>query len=99
MTRLIYYVQSKEGVLDARCVTMATRQSLYNWFNTPNHVLVRGSGVPYTVYTRQIEDNVYPQDSLFYMNVDDYMIVDDEPALKDLIEEAWNTISTGTQLH
>ena len=95
MTRLIYYVQSKEGVLDARCVTMATRQSLYNWFNTPNHVLVRGSGVPYTIYTGQVEDDVYPQDSLFYMNVDDYMIVEDEPALKDLIEEAWNTISTG----
>ena len=74
---------------------MATPQQLFDWFNTQSNQLLRGNGVPYTIYREDVEDPVYPQDSLFSLTVDGYVIVEDENPLRDLIEEGWDSVTSG----
>ena len=74
---------------------MATPQWLFEWFNSPLHQRIRGNGVPYTIYREDREDPVYPQDSLFPIGVEGWVIIADEEEMRDLVEEAWDSVALG----
>ena len=74
---------------------MATPQWLFGWFNSPLHQRIRGNGVPYTIYREDIEAPVYPQDSLFAIGVEGYVIIEDEGELRDVVEQAWDSVALG----
>lgn len=95
VSRLVFSIQDTHGAVDCRCVSMATPKFMFDWFLSPVHQKVRGNGVPYTIYREDIEDPVYPQDSLFAVTVEGYVILEDEPSLRNLVEEAWDSVGTG----
>ena len=95
MSRLIFSLRDTTGFIDSRCVTMATPQWMFEWFNSPLHQKIRGNGVPYTIYREDQEAPVYPQDSLFPIGVEGWVIIADEENMRDLVEEAWDSVALG----
>ena len=57
--------------------------------------MMRGNGVPYTIYRPDIEGTIYPQTGLFAIGIEGYVIMEDEGSMRGLVEAAWDSIAIG----